>query len=136
MPAERIASYLASRDPVADHRPWPRYEVEAETWTAIGEALAAGGGDLLALWADRAQVHLALRAEGLASPVVLSVGVKHGAFPAIGQHHAPAIRLERAIRDLYGHVPIGCAAPSGARTPLARSWRLGRACPAGSRAAD
>src|SRR5262245_310245 len=138
MPAERIASYLASRDPVADHRPWPRYEVEAETWTAIGEALAAGGGDLLALWADRAQVHLALRAEGLASPIVLSVGVKYGAFPAIGQHHAPAIRLERAIRDLYGHVPIGSPdrrpwldhGAWGVRAPLGAAEPIGRRDPA------
>jgi hypothetical protein len=71
-----IASCLANLTPSADHRPWPRYEVDADTWTAIGEALGEGGGDLLGLWGDGSQVHLALRAEGLASPCVVSVGVK------------------------------------------------------------
>src|SRR5262252_5841246 len=107
MPAERIASTCRSLTPVADHRPWPRHEVDAETWSAVGAALGDGDGELLSLWGDTARVHLALRAEGLASPSVLSVGVRYGGFPSIGRHHAPAIRLERAVRDLYGHVPIG-----------------------------
>jgi Ni,Fe-hydrogenase III large subunit len=102
-----IASCLANLTPSADHRPWPRYAVDADAWTAIGEALGEGGGDLLGLWGDGSQVHLALRAEGLASPCVVSIGVKYGGFPSIGRHHAPAIRLERAVRDLNGHAPIG-----------------------------
>ena len=53
MAAQRIASHLASLTPLPDQRPWPRYAVEAETWTAIGDALGAGGGDLLALWATQ-----------------------------------------------------------------------------------
>src|SRR5262249_30738589 len=107
MPAERIASYLAGLAPVADHRPWPRYEIDSETWSAIGQSLGEGGGDLIALWGDGAQVHLALRSAGLASPCVLSVGLRFGSFPSIGRHHAPALRLERSVRDLSGHAPAG-----------------------------
>jgi Ni,Fe-hydrogenase III large subunit len=103
----RIASYLASLTPVAGHRPWPRYEVDAETWTSIGEALGDGHGELIGLWGEPTAVHLALRAEGLANPCVVSVGLKYGGFPSIGRHHAPAIRLERTVRDLHGHAPIG-----------------------------
>ena len=134
MAAQRIASHLANLTPLPDQRPWPRYAVEAETWTAIGDALGAGGGDLLALWADTVQIHLALRAEDLASPVVLSIAVKDGGFPSVGRRHAPAIRLERAVCDLYGHVPMdapdrrpwldhgawGVRAPLGAAQPSAR----------------
>src|SRR5215471_5319585 len=105
MTAQQIASRIAGLIPVDDQRPWPRYVVGADIWTAMSEALAAGGGDLLALWADPTQVHLALRAEGLANPVVLSIDLKDGRFPSVGRHHAAAIRLERAVRDLYGYVP-------------------------------
>ena len=103
----RIAAYLASLAPVAGHAPWPRYEVDADTWNAVGEALGAGSGDLLALWGDKAEVHVALRADGLSLPCILSLAVTEGGFPSIGRHHAPAIRLERTVADLYGHVPVG-----------------------------
>jgi Ni,Fe-hydrogenase III large subunit len=112
MPAESIHTHLAALTPVADQRPWPRYEVDAATWTAIGEKLGARGGDLIALWADDGHVHLALAADG--RPCVVSVAVKSGGFPSLGRHHAPAIRLERAIHDLHGYVPID--------TPDRRSW--------------
>jgi Ni,Fe-hydrogenase III large subunit len=106
MPAARIASLLARFTPVPGHRPWPRYAVDTETWSMVGEALGQGGGDLIGLWGDAADVHMALRSEGLAQPCVLSVGLKFGGFPSIGRHHPPAIRLERTIRDLSGHAPI------------------------------
>jgi Ni,Fe-hydrogenase III large subunit len=38
---------------------------------------------------------------------VLSLACPGGTFPSVGLHHAPAIRLERAIHDLYGLVPEG-----------------------------
>ena len=37
-----------------------------------------------------------------------------GRFPSVGARHPPAIRLERAICDLFGHEPVG--------TPDRRSW--------------
>jgi Ni,Fe-hydrogenase III large subunit len=130
----RIASYLASLAPVAGHGPWPRYEVDAETWNAVGEALGAGSGDLIGLWGDKQEVHLALRADGLSLPCILSLAVAERGFPSIGRHHAPASRLERTVADLYGHVLVGAAdvrpwidhgawgvrAPLGSREPSPR----------------
>ncbi len=44
----------------------------------------------------------------------MSLAVPAGTFPSIGKYHAPAIRLERAIGDLYGLIAIGA--------PDARPW--------------
>ena len=38
---------------------------------------------------------------------VVTLACPDGGFPSVGVHHAPAIRLERAIHDLYGLVPEG-----------------------------
>jgi Ni,Fe-hydrogenase III large subunit len=103
---DRIADLLANARPVAHHKPWPRYEVDPDTWNAIGRALGEGN-DLLALWGDAEAVHLALRATDLPHPCVVSVRVKDAAFPSIGRHHPPALRLERALNDLYGFTPVG-----------------------------
>ncbi len=57
---------------------------------------------MLGLWADASAVHLALcNAEG-STVGVLSLPCPDGRFPSIGQYHSPAIRLERAIEDLFG----------------------------------
>jgi Ni,Fe-hydrogenase III large subunit len=97
---------LASLTPVADHRPWPRYEVDRATWEAVGASLGKGEGDLLGLWGDRGVVHLALRSPP-ELPAIVSLAVESGWFPSIGQYHPPAIRLERAVTDLYGYIAAG-----------------------------
>src|SRR5438477_131044 len=61
---ERLAELLANRAPVAGHKPWPRYEVDSHAWTAVAQALGEGGGDLLGLWGEKDNVHLALRVAG------------------------------------------------------------------------
>jgi Ni,Fe-hydrogenase III large subunit len=72
------------------------------------------GNELLALWGDADAVHLALRAIDLPHPCVVSVRVTSAAFPSIGRHHPPALRLERMLHDLYGFTPVGI--------PDQRSW--------------
>jgi Ni,Fe-hydrogenase III large subunit len=133
-PGQRLAALLAGRTPAENHRPWPRYEIEHETWVAIAQILGEGGGDLLSLWADGERVHMALRGRGATAPVVVSVALKIADFPSVGRYHAPAIRLERALRDLYGYAPLGMPdrrpwidhgawgmrAPLGARPPAVR----------------
>ena len=64
---------------------------------------------LLGLWATRESVHMALSGGGLDSPVILSLACDGGRFPSVGRRHAPAIRLERALRDLSGMEPEGLA---------------------------
>src|SRR5689334_2974703 len=126
----RIASLLAALTPLDVLRPWPRCEVDAATWEAIGAALGVGEGELMALWAEPTHVHLAVRAPELPHPAIVSLAVPNKSFPSIGRHHAPALRPERAIRDLYGldpagipderpwldHGAWGVTAPLGART--------------------
>ena len=113
MMTDRMADLLANKASVAGHKPWPRYEVDPATWSAIGRTLGAGN-DLLALWGEAGAVHLALRAPHRMSPCVASVRVTNGEFPSIGRYHAPALRLERALRDLYGFTPV--------ETPDRRPW--------------
>jgi len=102
----RITDLLENKLPIAGHKPWPRYEVDSGTWSTIGQALG-GSNELLALWGDADAVHLALRAPDLANPCVVSVRVKNSEFPSIGRYHPPALRLERALHDLYGFKPSG-----------------------------
>jgi Ni,Fe-hydrogenase III large subunit len=156
---DAIAACLARLTPVGFHAPWQRFDVDPEVWTAIAKSLGDGAGDLLGLWGEAGSVHMALRAPP-ADPCVISLAVSptlpssgsplpvppphregesggwtgRGSFPSVGRFHPPAIRLERAIRDLYGHVPVdapdrrawldhgqwGLNAPLGARTSAPR----------------
>ena len=43
------------------HAPWPRAEIDAETWRRVTMHLAAGDFDLLALWGEPDRVHLAVQ---------------------------------------------------------------------------
>src|SRR3972149_3604940 len=88
-------------------RAWPRRIVDAKAWVAQAEALGRGESDLVALWGEVDRVHMAVR--GSAGPQILTLAVNDGRFPSVGSRHAPAIRLERAIRDLFGHEPHGLA---------------------------
>ena len=77
--------------------------VTTELWHRAIAILAESRCSLIALWAEPATVHMALR-EGH-DVAVLSLSCPDGGFPSVGASHAPAIRLERAIHDLYGLVP-------------------------------
>jgi Ni,Fe-hydrogenase III large subunit len=48
---------------------------------------------------------MALLDEAAGSMAVVTLPCPSGHFPSIGQRHSPAIRLERAIRDLFGLEP-------------------------------
>jgi hypothetical protein len=76
---------------VKSHRPWPRAIVAEAGWRQAIGLLAAGRVTLLGLWV-----------EGTSDVTVLTYGCKSGNYPSVAARHAPAIRLERAIRDLYG----------------------------------
>ncbi|GGG18441.1 hydrogenase expression protein HypE [Caldovatus sediminis] len=101
---------------VTHHRPWPRRMADAPGWERAAARLAAGEGTLLALWGEPDCAHMAILDEGAASPgiEVLSLACPDGRFPSVGRVHAPAIRLERAMRDLFGLEPVGL--------PDARPW--------------
>ncbi len=89
------------------HRPFPRAEVDAHTWTRAIGLLAAGELTLLSLWGDTGQVHMALLHSADHAIAVLTLLCPDGSYPSVGLAHPPAIRLERAIRDLFGLEPVG-----------------------------
>ena len=87
---------------VASHRGWPRVEVDPGAWQAIGEALREGKLELLGEWADEAAVHCALFEPATSQLTIASIAVRAGRVPSLAVFHPAALRLERAIADLFG----------------------------------
>ncbi|MBZ0148494.1 MAG: NADH-quinone oxidoreductase subunit C [Pseudorhodoplanes sp.] len=83
-------------------RPWPRFVVAPDAWRLAGSRLAEGRVSLLGLWGDDDAVHMALLQDEPVDVAVITVDCVEGGFPSIGALHPPAIRLERALQDLYG----------------------------------
>ena len=96
---------IARGTAVAGHRPWPRVVVDADGWRDAIEALAAGELTLTSEWGEPDMVHMAVADEG--GLAVVSLAAPDGHFPSVGASHPPAIRLERAMSDLYGLTPDG-----------------------------
>ena len=94
---------------IENHRPWPRHAVDADAWRTMTEQLAAGNISLLGLWGDASAVHMAVLDSEPCSVAIASLACDEGRFPSVGRHHPPAIRLERAICDLFGHEAVGAA---------------------------
>src|SRR5437016_5573031 len=94
---------------VEQHHPWPRAVVSRESWLHATGLLARGEWTLLGLWGERDAVHMALSDDAGNELGVVSFECEGRRFPSVGQSHPPAIRLERAIRDLWGLEPQGLA---------------------------
>jgi Ni,Fe-hydrogenase III large subunit len=92
---------------VAEHRPWPRVVAREDGWRFATSQLAAGYWSLLALWGDAGAAHMAVLDERTAEIAVVTIECPDGRYPSVGALHPPAIRLERALRDLYGLEPTG-----------------------------
>jgi Ni,Fe-hydrogenase III large subunit len=91
---------------------WPATIVDTRSWTQAGQRLHAGAVSLLGLWGEPGIAHLALLED--AQPRLLQLPCSDNRFPSLGRLHAPAIRLERTMRDLYGLEAEGA--------PDARRW--------------
>lgn len=102
-----LSEIIGRGRPVAAHRPWPRVVVDPEVWETAAFLAADGRCTLLGLWGEPAAVHMALAVQDPLDIVVVSLPCADGKFPSVGHHHPPAIRLERAIHDLYGLTPQG-----------------------------
>jgi Ni,Fe-hydrogenase III large subunit len=98
---------------VVAHRPRSRAVVSEGTWRAVGARIANGELTLSGLWGDTGAVHMAVLDEA-GGVDVLTCACPNKSFPSLAAIHPPAIRLERAIRDLYGLEPAGL--------PDARPW--------------
>jgi len=84
-----------------------RVAVSESEWIALARSCAEGEHDLTALWIDRVRARMALTSRDRAEKVIASIDCGDGRYPSVGLYHAPAIRLERAMRDLYGVEPEG-----------------------------
>jgi Ni,Fe-hydrogenase III large subunit len=103
-----VASLLEMGRVFEAHTPFPRSVVDAAVWRQAAEHLAAGRCTLLSLWGEPDQVHMALlEPDAVAVIGVLTVACLDGRYPAVGALHPPAMRLERALRDLYRIEPTG-----------------------------
>lgn len=96
------------------HSPWPRAIVDDDGWNEAIDHLAAGRCTLLSLWGDTPHVHMALLGEDFGDIAVVGYNCAHGTYPSVGAKHPPAVRLERAIRDLFGLDAAG--------SPDTRTW--------------
>mgnify|MGYP001287939022 CR=1 FL=1 len=105
--------------------------VSAALWGEIGEALHAGRLTLVSLWGEPGAAHMAVRPARGGPHALVTLACPEGRFPSVGRVHAPAIRLERTMADLFGlladdavdarpwldHGRWGLTAPLGAATP-------------------
>jgi Ni,Fe-hydrogenase III large subunit len=89
-----------------------RRTVDEQDWRDAIARLAGGRATLLGLWADAGDVLMALL-DGTGVEL-LSYACADGKYPSVGAQHPPAIKLERANRDLWGL--------DAEDTPDARPW--------------
>ncbi|HEX6999614.1 MAG TPA: NADH-quinone oxidoreductase subunit C [Gammaproteobacteria bacterium] len=97
---------------LGEHGPWRRLLADEAAWLRIGDRLVTGQISLLGLWGAPGSVYAALF-DGRTAALV-SLDCPDGRFPSLARVHAPAQRLERAVRDLVGLEPEG--------TPDPRPW--------------
>lgn len=102
-----LPDIIAQAGEVDDYDRWRRAVVGPEIWRALIGELAAGRATLLGLWGDRAAVFMAVTDAAARDICIARLDCADGKFPSVGAAHAPAIRLERAIRSLYGLEPVG-----------------------------
>src|ERR1051325_10821693 len=114
-----MAELTATRTVV--ERPALSQPVNPKLWQALGEELAAEQKTLADLWGDTDRVHMAVTGPDHSGIRVVSLLCPDKRFPSIGRALAPAIRLERTARDLYGLEPEGL--------PDQRSWLDHGRCP-------
>jgi len=106
--------------------------VDSGGWETAAYLAADGRCTLLGLWGEQDAVHMALAAQDPLEIAVVSLACPDGAFPSVGQHHPPAIRLERTIRDLFGLAPRG----ADDERPWLDHGRWGKRHPLGVATAD
>jgi Ni,Fe-hydrogenase III large subunit len=91
---------------------WTRSAENREAWERACERLRAAEADLLGLWGEPGRVHMALMQSHTCE--VVTFACEENRFPSVARLHPPAIRPERAIRDLVGLEPEG--------SPDTRPW--------------
>ena len=83
--------------------------VKVDGWLEAIDRLAEGSLTLLSLWADPPDVKMATLDAASGDINIISYVTRHNQYPTVGVKHPPAIRLERAIRDLHKLDAIGAS---------------------------
>jgi Ni,Fe-hydrogenase III large subunit len=91
-----------------------RANVTEQGWNEVIAELAASECTLLALWGDPPNVHMVTIDETVGTITIVTYACVDGRYPSVGAQHPPALRLERAIRSLFGLDAIG--------SPDTRPW--------------
>src|SRR5450631_3157044 len=99
---------------VQHHGRWPRATVDASVWKFAAGEVARRRWSLLDLWGEPATVHMAIMDADTGEIATVSLDCPDLTYPSVGLHHPPALRLERAINDLFGLSAEGL--------PDARPW--------------
>jgi Ni,Fe-hydrogenase III large subunit len=101
-----LLDFLAMGEPTAQ-RPWPRFRLTREQWLELEMHLTIADWPLLALWAEPAEVHIALFEDSSGAVAVASLPCPDRRFPSLAGVRPGALRLERAAQDLFGLVAEG-----------------------------
>jgi Ni,Fe-hydrogenase III large subunit len=108
---------------VASIKPWPRRVVAPAIWEQAARELARGSFSLLDLWGEPGGVHMAIIDQAEPAIAILSLDGLDQHYPAVSLRHPPALRLERAIQDLFG---LSAAGASDSRPWLDHgAWGIG-----------
>ncbi|HYL88426.1 MAG TPA: NADH-quinone oxidoreductase subunit C [Burkholderiales bacterium] len=95
---------------------WPHSILQRDAWESAAARLRAGELSLLGLWGEPGQAHMAVIEIATSACALLSIACENDRYPSVGRLHPPAIRPERALRDLAGLQPEGL--------PDTRPWLL------------
>ncbi len=125
-----LTEFLDGLRTVPQHQPWPRHLLDERAWMDLLHQLAESDWTLLGLWADGGEVHAALRDEEDGAVAVASLSCPERKYPSLSEVRPGAIRLERALRDLWGITPVGLSDPrpwlDHGRWPVSRPLALPR----------
>lgn len=103
--APKLSGFIGAYRAKPDHRPYARVEVDASGWQSAIRQLESSSWTLFGLWGEKSAVNMALLHEAEADLAVVTLACPDGHFPSVALQHPPAVRLERAIHDLFGLQP-------------------------------
>ena len=87
---------------------WRRYTVDRVVWESMADDLAHGKYVLIGLWAEQGCVHMGVSDPVAGKAAIATLLTPDGFYPSVARKHLPALRMERAIFDLFGIRADGC----------------------------